>query len=273
MDNWPKISVITPSYNQAQFIEATILSVLDQGYPNLEYIVIDGGSTDGSVEIIQKYADRLTYWVSEKDRGQSHAINKGFLKATGQIICWLNSDDTFMPGTLNTVADHLADGQGVYALLGHCYVVYSDGRPTLLLQGRYENRVRLLQYWNEYQMHQPAIFWRREVYEKIGLLDEKMHFIMDFDYWARIASHFDFKNLDVPLASANYHAEAKTGDNYAQYHKDLQKYNRRYWGSPLRGDYWKMFFSELWHLRFRPSARLLKRSMKHILGRPQAGTL
>lgn len=240
---YPKITVVTPSYNQAQYIEATIQSVLSQEYPNLEYIVMDGGSTDGSVEIIKKYADQLNYWVSEKDNGQSHAINKGFLKATGDIICWLNSDDTFTPGTLKFVAEQLVEGTGCFAIVGHSLVVYEDGRPPLLMKGRYTGHRDLLQFWLEYTMPQPAIFWRREVYEKVGLLNEDLHFIMDFDYWTRISKHFGFKQVDRTLANATYHAAAKTGDDYAQYTADLRKYARSYWGSPLTWEYWRLSYS------------------------------
>lgn len=109
----PRITVVTPSFNQGQFIEQTIRSVLMQGYPNLEYMIFDGGSSDGSVETIRKYENHLAYWQSEPDRGQSHAINKGFKRSTGQIICWLNSDDYFLPDTLKTVAESLADGTGI----------------------------------------------------------------------------------------------------------------------------------------------------------------
>jgi glycosyltransferase involved in cell wall biosynthesis len=248
----PKISVITPSYNQAGFIEQTIRSVLLQRYPNLEYIVIDGGSTDGSVEIIRKYEPWLTYWVSEPDRGQSHAINKGFERATGDVLCWLNSDDYYLPNALFRVGAALAKGKGNYAATGHCLKVYHDGRPTAPLEGRYENRRRLLQFWKGYQMHQPAIFWRREVFEKVGRLDETLHLIMDFDYWARIAAHFDFVNLDCALAGCNYHADAKTGDEYRQYHADLKKYASRYWGSKLSAEFWRLRLSMLNHFNLQP---------------------
>ncbi|MGH9851821.1 MAG: glycosyltransferase family 2 protein, partial [Blastocatellia bacterium] len=233
----PKISVITPSYNQVRFIEQTIRSVLLQQYPKLEYIIIDGGSVDGSVEVIRRYEPWLSYWVSEPDRGQSHAINKGFERATGQVLCWLNSDDYYLPGALLTAGRILADGTNNYALVGHCLKVYQDGRPAVKLEGHYENRRRLLQFWKGYQMHQPAIFWRHEVFEKTGWLDEELHQIMDFDYWARISEHFNFVNVDRTLACCNYYADAKTGDDYARYHSDLKRYSYRYRGSKLSAEF------------------------------------
>lgn len=263
----PKISVITPSYNQAKFIEQTIRSVLLQGYPNLEYIVIDGGSSDGSYEIIRKYAPWLAYWVSEPDRGQSHAINKGFKRATGEALCWLNSDDYYLPDTLLTVGRLLARGTGSYALTGHCLKVYQDGRPAVKLEGRYENRRRLLQFWKGYQMHQPATFWRREVFEKVGWLDEELHMIMDFDYWVRISEHFDFVNVDRALVCCNYHAEAKTGDGYKQYHADLKKYAKRYWGSRLSTDFWRLQFSMLNHFNIQPIRKEASRLIRQMISR------
>jgi glycosyltransferase involved in cell wall biosynthesis len=259
----PRISVITPSYNQARFIEQTIRSVLLQQYPNLEYIIIDGGSADGSVEIIRKYEPWLSYWVSEPDRGQSHAINKGFEKATGQILCWLNSDDYYLPDALLTAGRTLADGAKHYALVGHCLVEYENGRPSRLLEGRYEDRRRLLRFWYGYQMHQAAIFWRREVFESTGWLNEELHLIMDFDYWARISEHFDFVNVDRALACCNFHSEAKTGDGYAQYHSDLKKYARRYWGSKLSPEFWRLQLSMLNHFNYQP----LKKRVLGWIGR------
>ncbi len=244
----PKISIITPSFNQGSFLEQTIRSVLLQGYPDIEYIIIDGGSTDGSVAVIRKYEPWLASWCSEKDCGQNHAINKGFAKATGQILCWLNSDDYFLPGALLTVEQTLAKGCGHYVLVGHCYRVHEDGTPPVLLKGRYQNRCRLLQFWRGYEMHQPAIFWRREVFEKTGWLDESLHLTMDFDYWVRIARHFDFVNIDRVLACTNYHAAAKTSDNYAGYYRELKKHARRYWPSLWRPQRWWLELSMFRHL-------------------------
>jgi len=260
----PKISVVTPSFNQGKFIERTIRSVLLQNYPSLEYIIIDGGSRDDTVEIIQKYEHRLAYWVSESDRGQSHAINKGFSVATGQVLCWLNSDDFYLPDTLNAVGRMLADGSNVYAIAGHCLKVYEDGQPPVLLEGQFQNRRRLLEFWKGYQMHQPAIFWRREVFEKVGMLNEDLHLIMDFDYWARIAEHFNITTLDRTLACCCYHAEAKTGDDYVAYHRDLRRYRYRYWGSLLSSQFWSLYASSF-RYRATDSARHLKRRVKSRL--------
>ena len=126
--NWPKISIITPSYNQGEFLERTILSVIEQNYPNLEYIIIDGGSTDGSVDIIQKYADKLAYWISEKDNGQTHAINKGFKKATGEIVAWLNSDDELCEGALMAVASVFMEHDEADFVFGNQYSIDSNGK-------------------------------------------------------------------------------------------------------------------------------------------------
>jgi glycosyltransferase involved in cell wall biosynthesis len=263
---WPRITVITPSFNQAQFLEQTIRSVLFQGYPNLEYIVIDGGSTDESVEIIKKYESHLAYWVSEPDRGQSHAINKGFARATGEVMCWLNSDDFYLPGTLRAVGVSLATGSGAFAVVGHCLQVYADGRPPHRGVGRFESLERLLQFWKGYQMHQSSIFWRREVFEKVGLLDESQHYIMDFDYWVRMARHFDFKNLDLDLSCATYHAGAKTGDDFAKYYAELRRKATRYWPSPLKLAHWRLRASMFKYLRYRPAVKRVRNSLVYRLG-------
>lgn len=244
---WPRVTVITPSLNQAEFLEQTIRSVLLQGYPNLEYIVMDGGSSDGSLAVIEKYAPHLARWDSRPDRGQGHAINKGLRQSTGEILCWLNSDDYYLPGTLQVIAEALAAGTGAYAVAGHCLVVYADGRPPHRSVGRFEGLERLLRFWKGYHMHQPSIFWRREVFEQVGYLDESQYFIIDFDYWVRIARHFDFRNIDRELSCATRHADAKTGDDYVGYLRDLRSLAPRYWGPRTRPGYWRLRASLLKH--------------------------
>jgi glycosyltransferase involved in cell wall biosynthesis len=251
--SWPRISVVTPSFNQAEFLEQTIRSVLLQGYPELEYIVVDGGSTDGSIAIIKRYADRLAYWVSEPDRGQSHAINKGLRRATGSVLGWLNSDDYYVPSALRTVGETLADGSETFALVGHCRRVYADGSGANLLEGRFESRFRMLQFWKGYRMPQSSVFWRREVLERVGFLDESQDYIMDFDYWARVADKFDFANVDAVLSCATYHEAAKTGDNYERYADELRKHARRYWGSRFSPGYWYLAASMSRHLVAAPA--------------------
>jgi glycosyltransferase involved in cell wall biosynthesis len=243
----PRISVVTPSFNQGTFLERTIRSVLDQGYPDLEYLVVDGGSTDGSVDIIRRYEPRLAWWVSEPDRGQSHAVNKGLIRARGEILCWLNSDDYFLPGTLALVAEELKAGSGTDVIVGHCLRVHPDGTPDRLLKGHYGGRRPLLEFWRGYAMHQPSIFWRREVMDRVGLLDESLNFTLDFDYWVRISHHFDFKNIDATLSCSTFHPAAKTGDHYAKYHQELCARKRLYWGSPMSAGYWRLELSWLLH--------------------------
>lgn len=220
----PRITVVTPSFNQARFIGQTLRSVLEQGYPDLEYFVVDGGSSDGSVDIIRAHADRLAGWVSEPDRGQSHAINKGLARATGEILCWLNSDDCLEPGALQTAAQILAPGSGRQALVGHALLVDDRTGERRFVRGEYRGRLQLLSPKFEYALHQPSIFWRRELTEKIGLLDESLHLIMDFDYWWRMAQHCDFHNVDRVLSSIHRHAATKTGDDHREYHAQRLAY-------------------------------------------------
>jgi len=255
---WPRITVITPSFNQGRFIEQTIRSVVMQGYPNLEYIIFDAGSTDNTVEIIRKYERYLAYWESEPDRGQSHAINKGLARATGDILCWLNSDDYYLPDTLRAVAELLKQGTGNVAVVGHCIQIYEDGRQPVEGKGRYEGIDRLLQFWKGYHMHQPSIFWRREVFDRIGYLDESLHMTMDFDYWVRIAQHFNFTNVDRVLSYSTYHSDAKTGDNFARYNEELMRRAPDYWPRKPYLTYYRMKISMYTHMIVRSKLRRLQ---------------
>jgi glycosyltransferase involved in cell wall biosynthesis len=195
---WPRISIVTPSYNQAQFIEETIRSVLLQGYPNLEYIIIDGGSDDGSVEIIRKYEPWLAYWVSEKDRGQSHAINKGFERATGKIIAWLNSDDVYEPGALENAATHLKGRPDVGLVYSNCNIIDQDSRVVRHRSvGNYDPNDLLLHYF----VMQPSTFIRREAYEHIGGLKTDLDYAMDYDLWLRIGRHYSFARIERTWAN------------------------------------------------------------------------
>lgn len=247
---WPLVSVVTPSLNQGEFLERTLRSVLLQGYPRLEYIVVDGGSTDGSLRVIEKYAPHLAYWVSEPDGGYVEAINKGFRRATGDIMCWLSSDDFYTPGALRAVAESLSAGS--MAVVGHALRVYADGRPPQKLRGRYAGLNRLLKFWLGYEMHQPSIFWRREVFEAVGFLDESKDLVADFDYWVRIARRFPFTNVDRVLSCATHHAGAKTADDYRRYHEQLRREAACYRGSPLAPSHWLLRASMANHYFVKP---------------------
>ena len=190
MNRLARITIITPSLNQAGYLDQTIRSVLGQDYPHLEYIVIDGGSTDGSVDIIRKYQSHIAYWVSEKDQGQAHAINKGLERATGDIIGYLNSDDYYLDGALARVAECFSRQGDVDLLHGRCRVVDQDGMELGKHTGsitRYDEILDLWDvWWNRRNFVQPEVFWTKRIGDKIGRFREDLSWVMDYEYWLRI---------------------------------------------------------------------------------------
>ena len=206
--NYPKISIVTPSYNQAQFLERTILSVLNQNYPNLEYIIIDGGSTDGSVEIIKKYEKYLTYWVSEKDKGQTQAINKGFQKSTGKIMAWLNSDDTYLPDTFYKIMKNIKQNPEADLIFGNIYFINeNDKRIGELRFTEFDFDTLIYEGGN---LHQTGTFWARKIYEKVGELNSNYKFCMDYDFFCRAAKVGKLCHMRDFFANFRIHANAKS---------------------------------------------------------------
>lgn len=204
----PRISIITPVYNQAPYLEQTICSVLAQDYPNLEYIVIDGGSTDGSVDIIRKYADKLAYWVSEPDLGHADALNKGFAKSHGDIMGWLNSSDIYFPWTLSTVAQIFSDvvsAEWITGIASH----FDTGLGPQNVVPAYWNRYDFLS-GNYAWIQQESVFWRRSLWDAAGgRLDASIHYACDFELWLRFFEKAALFHVNTILAGFRFHEDQR----------------------------------------------------------------
>ncbi len=209
MDNKPFVSIITPSFNQAQYLEATILSVLNQDYPNLEYIIADGGSTDGSVDIIRRYSDRLAWWVSEKDHGQTEAINKGFAHANGDILAWLNSDDTYEPGAVSAAVKYLCDHPEIGLVYREANFIDEKGEIIGRFPAAQTDYRRLRRGY--VHIPQQSSFFRMNIWRKVGPLDVSLYFAMDYDLWVRIAAISQIKYIPGQAwANFRIHSTSKT---------------------------------------------------------------
>ncbi len=211
------VSIITPSFNQAAYLEQTILSVLNQDYPRIEYIIIDGASTDNSVDIIRKYENKLTYWVSEKDNGQADAINKGFARATGDIIAWLNSDDYYLTGAVSSAVKIFEENPDVALVYGNMLAVDEHGKTFNTLNYKQLTLEDLLCFQI---IGQPAVFMRRSALEKTFGLDPAFHFLLDHYLWIQIAQRGKILHANQTWAAARYHAEAKNRAKAAEFGRE-----------------------------------------------------
>ncbi|HKY56082.1 MAG TPA: glycosyltransferase family 2 protein, partial [Anaerolineales bacterium] len=211
------VSIITPSFNQARYLEATIQSVLSQDYPRIEYIVVDGNSTDGSVEIIKKFENRLAYWISEKDKGQADAINKGLARAKGEILAWLNSDDYYLPNAISSVMKVFDENRDVVMVYGDIVAVNKNGQTINVLKYKQLALNDLLCFQI---IGQPAVFFRRAAFEKVGGLDTTFHFLLDHHLWIRIAQQGKILYVPQTWAVARYHAEAKNRAKAAEFGRE-----------------------------------------------------
>ena len=223
-----RISIVTPSFNQADFLEETILSVLNQRYHDLEYIVVDGGSTDRSVDVIRRYAGRLAYWVSEPDRGQSHAINKGLARATGDLVAYLNSDDVYLPGALNAAVAEFQAHPECNWIAGGWNLFGPSGQPTIYRAPR-APRSLAAALVVDYEAAQPGHFWRRSLFDQYGPFDESMHYGFDHEYTVRLLAGGErFRCVPVPMAAYRYHPASKTVAQSSQFEPDWQRVRERY---------------------------------------------
>lgn len=205
---YPLVSIVTPSFNQAAFLESTIQSVLSQDYPNIEYIIMDGGSTDGSCKIIEKYAHQLTYWVSHPDNGQTDAINKGFSKASGEILAWLNSDDTYEPGAIRMAVKALQENPDVSMAYGDANFVNSAGDVIGRFPAAQTDYCKLRQGY--VHVPQQSAFFRAKFWQCIAPLDESFFFAMDYDLWVRLAAIAPLKYVQQVWANFRLHGDAKS---------------------------------------------------------------
>ena len=236
MPKLPKITVITPSYNQGGFIEQTNQSVLDQGYPDLEYLVMDGGSTDQTLEILRKYSGNLLF-SSEPDRGQSEAINKGLRLASGEVISYLNSDDLLVPGALVKVGNFFAAHPEAFWLAGRCRLIDPKGKEVRRFITFYKNFWLLFRSYQVLQVldfiPQPATFWRREVIERVGYFDESLHYALDYDYSLRVGRHYRLWTMSQYLAAFRTHPASKSRQGTAIHFEEEFEVLKRYPTTPF----------------------------------------
>jgi glycosyltransferase involved in cell wall biosynthesis len=261
---WPKVSIVTPSFNQGKYLEETIRSVLLQNYPNLEYIIMDGGSTDNSVEIIKKYEPWLTYWVSEKDKGQADAIDKGFQLATGEILGWLNSDDYMLSRALERVGRVFATDASLFFVVGGGIVVNDRDKMTQKYYCFPQNFTSLLAIGQFFM--QMSSFWRRDAYQSVGGLDISLRFCFDYDLFLRMARRKAPTGINSLLAAFRVHDRSKTStiwDSVAipEFELVRERHGFNSW-SPLIQERMKTLYGRHYHLNKR------KQTLKDIVRDP-----
>jgi glycosyltransferase involved in cell wall biosynthesis len=208
MNKWPLVSIVTPSLNQGRFIHATIESILLQDYPHLEYWVIDGGSNDGTVEILKSYGDRIR-WISESDQGQSQAVNKGWKRSSGDILGWVNADDLLQPFAIRSAVEALVAKPSIGAVYGDTNYIDDVDKIIQPYPTRAYNYVALVSETENF-IPQPSVFMRRTVLEKTGFLNETLHYLMDYDLWLRMGPIAPMEYLPTPMAALRLHSTAKT---------------------------------------------------------------
>lgn len=231
MNTCPLISVVTPSFNQGRFIERCIRSVLDQEYPSFEHLIYDNCSTDGTLDILRRYP-HLT-WVSESDRGQSHALNKGFRRSRGEIIAWINADDAYEPGAFHAAARDLRAATGVKAIAGRVHMVDESGRVLRTKTPNVDTLAPMIEFWTRgFSLEQCGVLFRREVLGEIGLLDERLHYAMDYDFLLRLVARHPLKLVDQVLARFTLQPASKTGRlrHTAAFVNERRRVSAAYWG-------------------------------------------
>jgi glycosyltransferase involved in cell wall biosynthesis len=223
-----KISVVTPSLNQEKFIEENIQSILNQNYPNFEHIIIDGGSSDRTIEILKRYPH--VKWISEPDRGQADALNKGFRMAKGDVIGWLNSDDSYLPGTFELVARTLDKSRGRWVVMGDVEMTDEYGSVLEVLENKPKKFHQLLRFWDSKLriFHQPGVFFSKEILERVGFLDESLYFAMDYDLWLRVSQKLEFHRVNAVFARYRLHGSSKSSRGWDAFMPEWELVSKRY---------------------------------------------
>jgi glycosyltransferase involved in cell wall biosynthesis len=271
----PRLTIVTPSYNQAAFLERTIRSVLDQGYDDLEYLIVDGGSKDGSVEIIERYADQLGWWVSEPDDGQTHALNKGLARATGDIVAYINSDDYYLPGAFETAVAALSANEALW-VAGSARFVDADGQLSEVWRPEPPPKGRHWWILGPWGVPQAATFWRRDLFESHGVFREDMHYVFDTEFGLRLAFAGELPTLiDQELAVRVVHEEAKSWDR-KPFEREEEMLVRLYSPRLLAPEQRRLTFQHTLKragvYRVRPAfTRAIKQAWETVFDRPGGG--
>jgi len=263
MSTLPKITIVTPSFNQASFIRETIESVINQDYPNFEYFVADGGSTDGSVDIIREYEDKITWWISEKDDGQSDAINKGFRRSTGELCAWVNSDDVLLPNCLREIAEFYLANNQPDIIHSNCIYINADSKimgMSVVPKQTYFFARRYVWFINE-----PAVFYKTSVIRKNNYLNPKFHMVMDVDMWIKLMKmDCRFEHIPKFLGAFRWHENSKTSQaiqiqpmlSHPEISVILQQYS---WNiSSCRSKIWRLVWQLFQVLNFNYLIRFFK---------------
>lgn len=238
--NYPSISVVIPSFNQGQYIEETIVSVLGQQYPNLELLVIDGGSTDNTVEILEKYSDKISYWHSKKDKGQADAINQGINLSSGEVVCWLNSDDMYLPGTLLDI------GKRFRGLTDKNYLVYGSALTINQINGSLISGSHLASQFDAFTLTyndfivQPSSFWTRKLWQATGELNPNYHYVLDWDWFIRASKFAEFEYVNRFYSVYRFHELHKTSIGGVERRKEIVELVAKY-----SSEYWKDLYTEV----------------------------
>ncbi|MCR4289244.1 MAG: glycosyltransferase [Candidatus Scalindua sp.] len=236
----PLVSIITPSLNQAIFLEKTILSVLSQDYPAVEHIIIDGGSNDNTLAILRKYENRIK-WISGPDHGQADAVNKGITMVKGDIIGWLNSDDTYNQSAISTAVKHFMENHEMIMIYGDAFFINTDGKSI----GKYPTEeFKLERLADTCFICQPTVFLKRQIFNDIGVLDTNLHTCMDYEYWIRIGKYYPKNRIayikGTYLANSRMYHENKTSKNRENVYKEAMKTQKKYFGKVSK--IWILFF-------------------------------